>query len=170
MHAAANSSSPAWAPRIRTHADCDAKPLVRLINAAFVVERVAFDGDRVDLEGVCALMRKGTFLIAEAADSNDLHGCAYLEPRGERCYLGLLSVAPPLQGKGLGRQLVAAAEGFARSSGCRAMDLRIVSPRAEGLLPVYTRLGYLEAGTAPFPKEIPAKMVCHYILMTKSLV
>src|SRR5258707_14259499 len=110
MHGAANSSSLARAPRIRTHTDSDDESLVRLINAAFVVERVAFDGDRVDLEGVRALMRKGTFLVAEVADSRDFGGCVYLEPRDERCYLGLLSVAHSLQGKGLGRQLATAAE------------------------------------------------------------
>ncbi len=50
------------------------------------------------------------------------------------------------------------------------MDLRIISPRAESLLPVYKSFGYVEAGTAPFPKEISVKMACHYVLMTKSLV
>jgi GNAT superfamily N-acetyltransferase len=141
MHAAANSSSLVRAPRIRTHTDSDAEPLVRLINAAFVVECVAFDGDRVDLEDVRALMRKGTFLVAETADSRDFGGCVYLEPRDERCYLGLLSVAPSLQGKGLGRQLATAAEKFARHAGCSTMDLRIISPRAKSLLPVYKSFG-----------------------------
>jgi GNAT superfamily N-acetyltransferase len=140
---------------------------MRLINAAFVVERVAFDGDRVNREGVQELLVKGTFLVAE--DANSLVGCVYLEPRGDRCYLGLLSVAPSLQGKGLGRRLSEAAEEFARQAGCRAMDLRVISPRAETLLSVYKRLGYSEAGTAPFPADVPTKVPCRYVLMTKSL-
>jgi GNAT superfamily N-acetyltransferase len=140
---------------------------MRLINAAFVVERVAFDGDRVNREGVQVLLVKGTFLVAE--DANSLVGCVYLEPHGDRCYLGLLSVAPSLQGKGLGRRLSEAAEEFARQAGCRAMDLRVISPRAETLLSVYKRLGYSEAGTAPFPADVPTKVPCRYVLMTKSL-
>jgi GNAT superfamily N-acetyltransferase len=168
---AANSSSPSGARpiRIRAAAAADAKPLVLVINAAFAVERVAFEADRVDLDGVRELMDKGTFLVAESTDSPALLGCVYLEPQGQGCYLGLLSVVPALQGKGLGRRLTAAAEDFARNAGCRVMDLRIISPRAGSLLPVYKRLGYSEAGMAPFPANVPTKVPCHYILMTKSL-
>jgi GNAT superfamily N-acetyltransferase len=156
--------------RIRSAAPPDALSLMRLINAAFVVERVAFDGDRIDLEGVRLLLSKGTFLIAEAAaGSGDAIGCVYVEPRGDRCYLGLLSVSPNLQGQGIGRQLALAAEDFGRQARCTAIDLRIISPRAESLLSLYQRLGYAEAGTAPFASNVPTKIPCHYLLMTKAL-
>jgi predicted N-acetyltransferase YhbS len=167
--AAANSPHPARATRIRAAGPEDAEGLVRLINAAFLVERSAFDGDRIDLEGVRGLLDKGMFLVAEQDHSPVVIGCVYVELRGERSYLGLLSVAPELQGKGLGRQLVAAAEEHSRRPGCRAMDLRIVSPRAGDLRPFYERLGYVETGTAPFPADVPTKVPCHYIVMAKSL-
>ena len=169
MHAAPHPPWQIHVPGIRTATVADEERIVGLINAAFVVERVAFTGDRVDLQGVRSLMTKGRFLVAEAGDSDDLAACVYVEPRGEPCYLGLLSVAPPLQGKGLGHQLAAAAEEFARNAGCRAMELRIISPRAESLLPLYKRLGYLETGTLPFPPEVPTNVPCHYLLMTKPL-
>jgi ribosomal protein S18 acetylase RimI-like enzyme len=169
MHAGSNPISVAQAPRVRMALESDAQAVARLINAAFIVEKVAFDGDRVDLVGVSVLMNKGTFLVAEAEDSGELAGCVYLEPHGDRCYLGLLSVAPALQGKGLGRRLAAAAEEFARNAGCRSMDLRIISPRRDTLLPVYTRLGYLETGTKAFSADVPVKVPCHYVLMTKPL-
>jgi GNAT superfamily N-acetyltransferase len=147
---------------------------MHLINAAFVVERVAFDGDRIDLEGVQLLLSKGTFLIAEPTDASsslapDPVGCVYLEPQGASCYLGLLSVAPQMQGCGIGRRLALAAEDFARQAGCAAIDLRIISPRAQDLLPLYARLGYIETGTSPIPDEAQPKIPCHYIAMTKSL-
>jgi GNAT superfamily N-acetyltransferase len=177
MAGPANVSSPsdrgpsgAQPTRIRIAKLADAQSLVRVINEAFVVERMAFDGNRVDPGGVRELMGKGTFLVAEDPDSLLLVGCVYLEPSGESCYLGLLSVIPPLQGRGLGGRLTAAAEEFARNAGCRVMDLRIISPRAESLLPVYKRLGYSEAGMAPFPVNVPTKVPCHYILMVKDLV
>jgi GNAT superfamily N-acetyltransferase len=163
--------------RIRMASREDADGVARVINAAFVVERVAFDGDRTNPDGVRRLMDKGAFLVVEegnatsagGGDRTDFIGCVYVERREDRCYLGLLSVAPGLQGKGLGRRLVDAAEEYSRNAGCHTMDLRIISPRAEDLLPFYKHLGYLEAGTAPFVSDVHAKVPCHYLLMTKPL-
>lgn len=167
MVAAANPPSLAPGTRIRAAVPGDAEGVAQVINAAFVVERIAFDGDRTNPESVRAFMNIGTFLLAE--DSAGLVGCVYVELRRDRSYLGLLSVSPALQGKGLGRQLVAAAEAHSRSAECRAMDLRIVSPRAEALVPFYRRLGYAQTGTAPFTSDVPAKIPCHYVLMSKPL-
>jgi predicted N-acetyltransferase YhbS len=167
MAAATNPPAPARGARIRSSVPEDADAIAQLINEAFVVERIAFDGDRTNPRDVRAQMHIGKFLLAE--DSGGVVGCVYVELRGQRSYLGLLSVAPALQGKGLGRQLVAAAEDYSRSAECRAMDLRIISPRAEGLLPFYRRLGYSETGTAPSAAGVPVKVPCHYIVMSKPL-
>ena len=150
--------------RLASHADVEA--LTRLINAAFVVERVVFDGDRVDANEAHAYMQKGTFLVAE--ENSDLVGCVYVELREDRGYLGLLSVDPPRQGSGLGRQLLTAAEDFACKAGAYRMDLRVISARAE-LLPFYCKAGYEETGTAPFAPGLKTKIPSHYILMSKPL-
>jgi ribosomal protein S18 acetylase RimI-like enzyme len=106
-------------------------------------------------------------LLAE--DSATLAGCVYLELRGDRGYLGLLGVDPSLQGTGLGRKLMDAAENYFREKGCVAVDLRVISPRTP--LPAFYRLlGYSETGTAPFPPEVKTKLPCHYIFMSKPLV
>jgi GNAT superfamily N-acetyltransferase len=152
---------------IRSATLADAESVAGLINAAFVVERVAFEGDRIDVPGVRELMAKGTFLLAE--NGAEPLGCAYVEKREERSYLGLLAVAPGRQGTGLGRRLVATAEQYARQAGCAAMDLRIISPREKVLVPFYARLGYTGHGTASLDSAIPAKVPCHYVLMSKPL-
>jgi len=166
--ASANSRSSESKVRIRPASDEDVPALARLINAAFVVEQVVFDGNRVDDLGVRAYMSGGTFLVAE--DSGGLAGCVYIETRSDRSYLGLLSVQPARQGAGLGRQLVAAGENLARESGSRVMDLRVISARGEKLLPFYQRLGYEFVRTEPFPANLAVKVRSHYILMSKPLV
>jgi GNAT superfamily N-acetyltransferase len=167
MHAATNSFLPDRDLRTRIAQIADVDAIARLINVAFIVERVAFDGDRINAPGVGELLNRGAFLLGE--DAAGLAGCVYLEVRGARSYLGLLSVDPARQGMGLGRWLVAAAEDYSRKAGCDAMDLRIISPRAESLLPFYQHLGYIETGTAPFSSDLKPKVPCHYITMAKPL-
>jgi len=168
MAAIADSRSSNPGLRIRLGSDEDVPALARLINAAFVVEQVVFDGDRVDELGVRAYISGGTFLVAE--DAGGLAGCVYIETQHARSYLGLLSVQPARQGAGIGRQLVAAAENLARKSGSRAMDLRVISARGEQLLPFYQRLGYDFVRTEPFPADLVTKAPSHYILMSKPLI
>lgn len=154
------------APRIRIAVTADVEPLARLINAAFVVEHPFIEGERIDPAGVREYMEKGKFLVTEEAAG--LAGCVYVELRGERGYLGLLGVEPRRQGTGLGRKLMDAAENYFRAAGCRGIDLRIISPRTP-LPPFYERMGYMQTGTAPFAADVPAKVPCHYILMSKEL-
>ena len=151
---------------VRPAAPTDAREIAALINTAFLVEKFFLDGDRITAEEVQRLLDRGSFLLAE--DPTGLSGCVYFETDHEHAYLGLLSVSPARQGEGLGRQLVAAAEDQARQSGCKFMDLRIVNLRIE-LRPFYRRLGYQEIGISPFPAEVPTKMPCHFIKMSKSL-
>ncbi len=144
----------------------DVNALAVLVNAAFRVEQPFIEGDRIDAEGVRSYMAKGKFLVA--GDSAGLAGCVYVELRGDRGYLGLLGVDPPRQGTGLSRKLMDAAENFFREAGCVAVDLRVISARTP-LPAFYRRFGYHETGTAPFAPDVPFKVPCHYILISKTL-
>ena len=166
MPAPASPSSEARNIAIRFSRPRDVERLAQLINRAFVVERPFIAGERIDPPGIRAYMEKGKFLVAE--DSHGLAGCVYVELRGERGYLGLLGVEPGRQGTGLGRKLMEAAENYFRSANCRGIDLRIISPR-KPLPGFYVHLGYTETGTAPFASDVPLKVPCHYILMSKLL-
>jgi N-acetylglutamate synthase-like GNAT family acetyltransferase len=152
--------------RIRQAGQDDVDALVRLINAAFVVEQIAIEGDRVDADKVREYLSRGEFLLLE--DASSLLGCVYAEKRSDRGYVGLLSVAPALQMRGLGRRLMAAAERHLADSGCVGVDLRIISARPE-LLRFYAKLGYAETGISPMPEDAPLKMACHFIHLSKHL-
>jgi N-acetylglutamate synthase-like GNAT family acetyltransferase len=157
-------SSPEVHLRLAEAADTEA--LVRLINEAFAVEKIVIEGQRIDSEKVRALFETGNFLLLFEAEQ--LVGCVYVEVKGKRGYLGLLGVRPDRQKSGFGRRLTTAAEDYFRKAGCAAVDLRIVSVRAE-LPPFYQRLGYAATAIAPVPDSVPLKIPSHFIVMSKSL-
>ncbi len=153
--------------RARVATMADAEAIMGVINAAFRrAESFIIDRDRVDLEGVQDLLRKGKFLLAEEDDI--VAGCVYVEMKGDRSYLGLLSVDPKRQKTGLGSKLMVAAEDYCARAGCRFMDLRIINLRKENHA-FYSRRGYVETGTEPFPAELNPKLPCHFVKMSKPL-
>jgi GNAT superfamily N-acetyltransferase len=152
---------------IRVAAPADAAKIIAVINAAFrIAEGFFVDGPRISQAEVEQLLGKGIFLLAETG--RQLNGCVYVELRGERSYLGLLSVDPSYQRGGLGSFLMHEAESYCRERGSRFMDILIVNLRQE-LPAFYQRRGYVESGATPFPDEIDTKMPCHFINMTKPL-
>jgi GNAT superfamily N-acetyltransferase len=145
----------------------DAERITALVNVAFRnAEAFLIDRDRIDLASVQSFLEKGKFLLAE--DAGSLLGCAYIELRGDRSYLGLLSVDPTRQKSGLGSQIMTACEQCCAKLGCRFMDLRIINVREE-LPRFYRRLGYVETGTEPLTPGINPKIPCHFITMSKPL-
>jgi N-acetylglutamate synthase-like GNAT family acetyltransferase len=157
-------SSPEVHLRLAEAADTEA--LVRLINQALAVEKIVIEGQRIDAEKARALFETGNFLLL--FEAQQLVGCVYVEVKGKRGYLGLLGVRPDRQKSGFGRRLTTAAEDYFRKAGCEAVDLRIVSVRAE-LPPFYERLGYAATAIAPVPDSVPLKIPSHFIVMSKSL-
>ena len=152
---------------IRIATPADAAKITGVINSAFrIAEGFFLDGNRITQTEVEQLLGKGAFLLAETGDNLD--GCVYVELRGERSYLGLLSVNPARQQGGLGSLLMNAAESYCRERGSHFMDILIVSLREE-LPQFYRKRGYVENGTTPFPSDVPTKLPCHFINMSKSL-
>ena len=152
---------------IRTATSVDAPQITALINTAFrVVEGFFIDGNRISQAEVEELLSKGAFLLAEV--NGKLNGCVYVELRGERSYLGLLSVDPTTQQSGLGSLLMIEAESYCRERGSQGMDILIVNLREE-LPSFYQKRGYVERGTSPFPDDVPTRIPCHFINMSKAL-
>ncbi|HEX3660904.1 MAG TPA: GNAT family N-acetyltransferase [Acidobacteriaceae bacterium] len=148
--------------------ESDLPAINALVNQAFAVERFFKTDDRLSPDHAAEYFKKGRFLLAE--DHGALIGCVYVELRGDRGYLGLLSVAPSVQKTGLGGRLTAAVEEFAREMGAHAMDLTVVNLRTE-LPPIYQKLGYRISGEEPIPDEMALRVSqpCHFIRMSKPL-
>jgi GNAT superfamily N-acetyltransferase len=152
--------------RLRFGEIADTRALVPLINAAFLPEQVAIDGDRISAEKLQPYFKTGKFLVLE--NEQGLAGCVYAELHGARGYIGLLALRPELKGRGLGRKLMTAAEEYLANAGCEAAELRTISARND-LIPMYKHLGYGEMGTEKMPAAIPLKIPCHFIVMSKRL-
>jgi GNAT superfamily N-acetyltransferase len=151
---------------LRTAAVDDLPRIVSLLNAAFAMERDFVDHDRTSAPEIERYMTTGSFFVADGEDST-LAACMYLEQRGDRLYLGMLAVRPGRQGRGVGRQLMAAAERHAAALGCSALDIRIVNRRTE-LPPFYRSLGFVDNGTEPLDDPLLTKPA-HFIRMTKKI-
>jgi ribosomal protein S18 acetylase RimI-like enzyme len=155
--------------RIRPAGIDDAERLIPHINAAFALAEPFMGGPRTDPERLAVSLKKGTILLAED-DAGALVASIYMELRGDRGYVGMLAVAPGRQRSGVGRQMMEAAEEYLRGRGCRAVDLTVLSIRAE-LPPVYRSYGYEETGAEPFEYPHPLKdgLETHCIVMSKTL-
>jgi ribosomal protein S18 acetylase RimI-like enzyme len=85
----------------------------------------------------------------------------------------MLTVAPHLQNSGIGKQLLAAAESYARTHQCSFIVMSVISVRSE-LIQWYERHGYRKTGeTKPFPMHdqrfgIP-KQHLEFLILEKKL-
>jgi GNAT superfamily N-acetyltransferase len=151
----------------------DIPALTRVINRAYVVEAHLFHGDRTDEAEVRDRLERpsGCFLVIDAAEdkaaAGTLAAAVFVEIRGARGYFGMLCVDPDWQGRGLARELIAAAEARATAARCEFMDIDVVDLRTE-LPAFYTLFGYVAAGSTPYASEA-AKVPVRMVRMTKAL-
>lgn len=155
---------------VREAGPADLSSITSVINDAFrIAEGFFIDGERIDERGVDDLFKSGHFLLAQRGRS--LVGCVYVEIKNQtpvRSYLGLLSVAPGMQGSGIGSLLMEFAENYCRDRQSTVMDILVVNLRKE-LPAFYKSRGYVVTGTSPFPPDVTTKIPCHFIEMSKTL-
>ena len=152
---------------IRQATSDDAPALLALINRAFAVEKFFVDRDRITAEQLDGYLATGTFFLLKDDDGSPA-ASLYFEQRGDRAYVGMLSVEPDRQGHGIGRQMMAFAEQHARALGCSGIDIRVVNLREE-LPPFYRLLGYVETGRTEPVDDPGASKPYGFILMAKDL-
>lgn len=131
-----------------------------LVNSAYrgesskkgwTTEAGLLDGLRTDADTLRKLMHEPGSVILKYVADNCIKGCVYLKQKGDKLYLGMLTVLPELQAKGIGKHLLAAAEGHAKKNNCGVITMTVISVRHE-LIAWYRRHGYEPTGeTEPFP-------------------
>lgn len=111
------------------------------------------DGQRTDPAMLASIIDDPDQRILVAVDGTDIIGCVQISAREHGiAYLGLLSVGPLQQTRGLGKDLIAAAEdAAARWFGAQLIEMTVIKQRTE-LIAYYQRRGYSLTGEErPFP-------------------
>lgn len=167
---------------IRFAVQSDIPDLVLLINSAYrgevskkgwTTEANLISGDiRTDKNQMEELMKTpGAVFLVYQNEVGTLEGSVFLHKKGDKLYLGMLSVLPELQAKGIGKKLMSAAEAYAMQENCNSIYMRVISERHE-LISWYEKLGYKNSGkTEPFEnnKYGTATMPLEFIIMEKMI-
>lgn len=141
----------------------DAGQITALLNLAYrgeasrkgwTTEANIIAGDRrTTVKEIETLIQKSnsTFLIYNV--DKKIEACVNLQQQDQKIYLGMLSVNPELQGSGIGKKLLAAAEEFAVSKKCSSIYMTVIDVRKE-LIDWYKRHGYVDSGIRkPFEED-----------------
>ncbi|MCX8491810.1 MAG: GNAT family N-acetyltransferase [Cyclobacteriaceae bacterium] len=132
----------------------DAESINQLVNSAYrgdsskqgwTTEADLLDGTRINEEAVKELIEKADTTVLKYVEGNHILGCVELRQEDGKLYLGMLSVAPNTQGKGIGKKLLHAGEDYAKSIGINTMIMTVISVRKE-LIDWYVRHGYRLTG------------------------
>jgi ribosomal protein S18 acetylase RimI-like enzyme len=112
-------------------------------------------GIRTTEEGLTETFKKSDTVILKYTEAEQILACMMLVEKQNSLYLGMLTVSPDLQGKGIGKKLLKSAEIFARENGIPTIEMTVISVRSE-LIAWYERHGYAKTGeTKPFPMNDP---------------
>lgn len=142
----------------------DVSSLVTLLDSAYrgenskqgwTSEADLFVGEkRTDENTVSNLIQKpGAVFLKYVNEDGILEGCVLLHKKADRLYLGMFSVSPLAQGKGIGKKLLNAADEYAKKVNCSVIFMTVITVRHE-LIAWYERNGYTKTSRVlPFPVD-----------------
>lgn len=140
----------------------DVPALEQLVNSAFrgdssrkgwTTEADLLDGIRIDKDALYEMIDLPGSIILKYMEGQLLAGCVYLQKNETNLYLGMLTVNPEMQNKGIGKKLVTAAETYALNHGCNTITMTVLNDR-DKLTDWYIRQGFHFTGEL---KEFPAQ-------------
>jgi predicted N-acetyltransferase YhbS len=167
--------------KLRIAKGADVAAINQLVNSAYrgesskkgwTTEADLLDGIRTSESSLSEMVNRNNAVILLAEEEGVLLGCVFLEKQAAVLYLGMLTVRPDLQGKGLGAHLMKAAEQRARETGCDHIKMTVITGRKE-LGAYYQRKGFTDTGERkPFPNDpkfgIPKKPL-EFMVMEKRI-
>ena len=162
--------------------ELDIPGITKLVNSAYRGEE-AKKGWTHEADLIDGTLRTDEIALKESIENpnavilkytldSEITGCVYLEKQGKKLYIGMLSVQPGLQSKGIGKQLLQAAEEHAKQMHCKMIEMTVISVRPE-LIAWYRRHGYeTTKERRPFHDEekfgVPRQPI-EFIVMQKHL-
>jgi ribosomal protein S18 acetylase RimI-like enzyme len=141
----------------------DAERIADLVNsgyrgdasrAGWTTEAEYLEGKRTDADEVRALIDDPDSALLLCLRDGEIVGSVHLQRQNDAAYLGMFVVQPALQGQGIGKQFMNAAEEFvANEWRVKRVQMTVITLRHE-LIAYYERRGYRRTGIfKPFPIE-----------------
>lgn len=139
----------------------DVPQIVALVNSAYrgdssregwTTEEHLLDGQRTDEAAILETMETPNNVFLLCFRQQELLGSVHLQRQNDNCYLGMFTVQPKLQGGGIGKRFMQAAEELAKKDfRTKTMSISVIVQRGE-LIAWYERRGFAKTGkTVPFP-------------------
>jgi len=133
----------------------DARQIAELVNSAYrgeyskqgwTTEADLLAGRRTAADEIEQLIATDDSMFLLCRSEAQLIGSVHLQKQPDQVDLGMLAVSPPLQGRGIGRQLLLAAEQAAqRAWAVNRLVMSVIESRSE-LIAFYERNGYRRIG------------------------
>ncbi len=142
----------------------DVEHIVALVNSAYrgevsragwTTEADLLDGQRTDVEEIRSLLSAEDSIILLSLQEGEVIGTVHMRHGLHVAYLGMLVIKPGIQGKGLGKKFLQAAEATAiKMWGVDKMLMYVITLRHE-LIAFYERRGYHRTGKIKaFPDDV----------------
>ena len=149
----------------RRATQADAQTIVDLVNsgyrgdssrAGWTTEADYLVGKRTDVEEVLQLIADDNTVLLLCLRQGEIVGSVQLQRTDATAYLGMFVVKPTLQGQGIGKHFMQAAEALVlREWSIRKIQMTVITLRRE-LIAYYERRGYARTGMRkPFPVDDP---------------
>jgi ribosomal protein S18 acetylase RimI-like enzyme len=138
----------------------DVTALEKLINSAYrgetsklgwTTEAHLLQDKRITVDELSETINNKDNTILKFTSNNTIIGCVLLVNKGNKLYLGMLTVSPELQNSGIGKKLLQKAEEHALKLSLPKIVMTVISIREE-LIAWYNRHGFVDTSVRePFP-------------------